>query len=158
MLQLRSGDLISVRRDDTLVRFAVLTKQLLFGGHWSFVFHGSSTPALSPSGPARRSPGFNAAVDFIVPNREGRVVRVSRDNDFDALMGPELLQQPPAKGQVNYQIWRWENGQRRHASRVRFTPSPTPDELAAPFYSCMPADWACDLAVQSWTPSLGRAL
>ena len=75
MIQLCPGDLVAVRKDGSHFLFAILSKQILFGGHWSFVFHGS---------------------------------------------GPELLQQQPAKGEVNYRIWRWKDGQRADADYVRF--------------------------------------
>jgi hypothetical protein len=149
MIQLRPGDLVAVRRDEAYFLFAILTKQILFGGHWSFAFH-CSRPAL-PTAPDRiGAPGFNAAVDFIVPKREGRVVRVSRGNDFSSLLGPELLQQRPAKGEVNFRIWRWKDNDRQEAEYVRFTSSPTPEERSAPHYSCIPADLACDLAAREW--------
>jgi hypothetical protein len=129
--------------------FAILTKQILFGGHWSFAFHGSQ-PTL-PSGLDRVGrPGFNAAVDFIVPKREGRVTRVSRGNDLSSLLGPELLQQHPARGEVNFRVWRWKARGRQEAEYVRFTSSPTPEERSAPHYSCISADDACDLAAREW--------
>lgn len=149
MIQLRPGDLVAVRKDSAYFLFAILTKQILFGGHWSFAFHGSRPTAPSE---ANRSDGagFNAAVDFIIPKREERIVRVSRGNDFSLLLGPELLQQQPHKGEVNYRIWRWKNLRREEAEYVRFTPSPSPEERTAPHYSCIPADLACDRAARGW--------
>lgn len=149
MIQLRPGDLIAVRKDDAHVLFAILTKQILFGGHWSFVFHGSRPTLPSASGDIVGS-GFNAAVDFIVPKREDRIVRIGRSNDFSSLMGPELLQQEPLKGEHNYRIWRWKNKDRTEAEYVRFTRTPTREEKAAPRYSCLPADFAWDLAARKW--------
>jgi hypothetical protein len=154
MLPIRPGDLISVQTDDGYVAFAILTKQILFGGHWSFVFHG-----VRETVPASRDElvdtGFNAVVDFIAPKRENRVVRISRKNDFSSLFGPELLQQRPIKGLTkNYRIWRWRNGERVEADYVRFTASPTAAERSLPHYSCLPADWACDLAARGWTANL----
>jgi len=149
MIQLRPGDLAAVRRDEAYFLFAILTKQILFGGHWSFVFHGSQ-PALPSDGSRVGGPGFNTAVDFIVPKREGRVVRVSRGNDFSSLLGPELLQQQPLKGEVNFRIWRWKNNARREAEYVRFTSSPSVEERSAPHFSCIAADFACDLAAREW--------
>ncbi len=149
MIQIRSGDLVAVRKDGVYFLIAVMTKQILFGGHWVFVFHG---PRSSPPVVAERAigEGFNAAVDFIIPKREDRILRVRRDNDFSHLAGPELLQQPPVKGQVNYRIWRWMDRRREKAEFVRFTPSPTDDEQRAPHYSCIPADFACELAARGW--------
>lgn len=152
MIQIRPGDLIAVRRNDAHVVFAILTKQILFGGHWSFVFH-RSRQTLPAKGEEVVGAGFNAVVDFIVPKREGRVVRINRANDFSSLMGPELLQQEPAKGETNYGIWRWINKERMEAEYVRFTPSPTREERAAPRYSCMPADFAWHLAERKWNVS-----
>jgi hypothetical protein len=86
-----------------------------------------------------------------VPKRENRVVRVSRGNEFSSLVGPELLQQAPLKGERNYRIWRWKNRTREEAEFVRFTPSPTAEEQSAPHYSCLRADFACDLAIRGWT-------
>jgi hypothetical protein len=40
MVQIRPGDLSAVSKGDSAVLFAILTKQILFGGHWSYVFHG----------------------------------------------------------------------------------------------------------------------
>jgi hypothetical protein len=153
MRQIRTGDLIAVRDGNTAVLFAILTKQILFGGHWSYVFHGNRK-STEVSSSAAAGLGFNAAVDFIVPKRENRVVRISRANDFSSLMGPETLQQEPAHGQVNYQIWRWKDGRRENAAWVRFTPSPTIEEKSAPHYGCIPADWACKLATRRWEPHM----
>ena len=151
MLQLRPGDLIAVEKDGSRIFFAILTRQILFGGHWSFVFHGS-LESLPSSGGSVASSGFNAVVDFIVPKRENRVVRISRGNDFSSLIGPELLQQAPLGGEKNYRIWRWNNHQREDAEFVRFTPAPTAEEKVAPHYSCLPADFAYDLAARKWRP------
>ncbi len=151
MIQLRPGDLVTIQNGDAHVLFAILTKQILFGGHWSFVFHNPRS-ALPSLGDKISDPGFNAAVDFIVPKREKRVIFVSRDNDFSKLVGPELLQQPPLRGESNYRIWRWVNGRREEAEYVRFTSSPTQEEMSAPHYSCLRADFACDLAKSGWKP------
>jgi len=150
MIQIRPGDLIAVKSDGLHVVFAVLTKQVLFGGHWSFVFH---TPREAPPSSQDRvvGSGFNAVVDFIVPKREGRVVRVSRGNDFPSLFGPSLLQQAPLEGEPNYRIWRWKNRTREEAEFVRSTPTPTAEEYSAPHYACLRADFACDLAIRGWT-------
>src|SRR2546425_207169 len=126
MVQLRPGDLVAVRRNGVYVVFAILTKQILFGGHWVFAFHGSRE-SLPSEHHECAGPGFNAVVDFIVPKREDRVVRIRRGQDFSSLLGPELLQQEPAKSQVNYRMWRWQNNRREKAEYVRFTPSPTPE-------------------------------
>ena len=149
MIQPRPGDLIAVRKGETHVLFAILTKQILFGGHWSFVFHRSRKTLPSEREEVVGS-GFNATVDFIVPKREERVVRISRGNDFTSLRGPELLQQAPLKGEKNYRIFRWKNNQRVEAEYVRFTPSPTKEERTAPHSACMPADFAWNLAERDW--------
>jgi hypothetical protein len=149
MVQIRPGDLIAVRKEDVFVLFAVLTKQILFGGHWSFVFRDPTSTATAVSHEFNR-PGFNAFVDFLVPKRESRVTRVSRGNDFSQLRGPELLQQQPLKGEANYGIWRWVNTERESVEYVRFTASPTRAEQGVPEYSCMPADLACELVARGW--------
>jgi len=149
VIQLRPGDLVAVRKDGAYFLFAILTKQILFGGHWSFAFHGSRSTAPAADDRAVGH-GFNAAIDFIFPKREDRLVRVSRGNDFSHLQGPELLQQQPLKGEVNYRIWRWKENRREEAEYVRFTPSPSPEERSAPHYSCIPADFACDLVARGW--------
>ncbi len=151
MLQIRSGDLIRVRHGDAETVFAVLTRQTFFGGHWSYVFHGAACGRWDAIAEASRS-GFNAVVDFIVPNREKRIVRLSRGNDFSSLMGPDLLQQEPPSGDINYQIWRWKDGRREEAEWVRFTPSPSAEEKSAPRYSCIPADMVCEMAARRWQP------
>jgi hypothetical protein len=151
MVQIRPNDLIAVSDGDVAVLFAILTKQILFGGHWSYVFHGTQSIRAAAASHAVGA-GFHAAVDFITPKRENRILRISRGNDFSSLMGPELLQQEPAEGQVNYQIWRWMNGLRHEAEWVRYTASPTDEERSAPHYSCIPADWACKLAARRWEP------
>jgi len=114
------------------------------------VFHGARSitdvSTIQPSGP-----GFNAAVNFIAPRRENRIVRVSRGNDFSSLMGPEWLQQEPSEGEVNYRIFQWLNGRREEADFVRVA-SPAVEEKSAPHYSCIPAEWACKLATRRWEP------
>jgi hypothetical protein len=151
MIQLRPGDLVEVVSDQASVAFAILTKQILFGGHWCFVFR--QLPTDTFVGP---QPGFNAFVDFIVPKREGRISRTSRGNDFSTLQGPELLQQEPAKGQVNYRIFRWKHKSREDVEYLRFTDSPTDEERVAPFYSCMPADNVCALVARRWKPGTSK--
>ena len=148
MVQIRPADLIAVQTEGALVLFAILTKQILFGGHWCFVLRDSTWTATT--GEELHPAGFNAFVDFLVPKREGRVTRVSRGNDFSHLLGPELLQQQPLKGEVNYRIWRWAKGERESVEYVRFTASPTRAEQGVPEYSCMPADFACELVAREW--------
>lgn len=152
MIQLRPGDLVAVQKEDTYVLFAILTKQILFGGHWCFVSH-QHRNVLPAAADVVLGSGFNAAVDFIVAKREQRVFRISRGNDFSSLMGPELLQQPPLKGQSTYRFWKWKNGKREEAEYIRFTPSPTREEVSAPHYSCIGADFAFELAAHHWNPS-----
>jgi hypothetical protein len=149
MVQIRAGDLIAVRDSDGYVLFAVLTKQILFGGHWCFVFH-NRVSQLPKSAIGGGNAGFNAFVDFLVPKRDKRVERISRDNEFSNLNGPELLNQPPLKGEVNYRIWRWKNCQRLEAEYLRFTAAPTQAERDSPNYGCIQADFACSLAAREW--------
>jgi hypothetical protein len=147
MIQLRPGDLVEVVDRTKRFHFAILTKQMLFGGHWCFAFY-EAPPALAASG------GFNAFVDFIVPKREGRVSRLSAANDLSNLQGPELLQQEPTKGEVTYAIYRWKDRLRQDVEAVRSTTSPRPEERAAPRYACIPANWACELIERKWNPGM----
>jgi hypothetical protein len=151
MIQIRAGDLIAVRTNEKSVSFAILTKQILFGGHWCFVFYKSLSelPAITTD---VANIGFNAFVDFIVAKREKRLARISRGNDFRHLNGPELLIQEPLKGEVNYRIWRWKNGERIDTEYVRFTTSPTEPERTAPHCGCLNVDFACSLASRAWRP------
>jgi hypothetical protein len=149
MLQIRPGDLIAVTTDGGSVQFAVLTKQILFGGHWCFVFY-DDVPGQPPHTSDVDRIGFNAFVDFIKPKREGRVSRISRTNDFSRLNGPELLQQHPLKGEVNYRIWRWKDKHRQDVEYIRFTSSPTAAESSTPEYACLQADFVCELATRKW--------
>lgn len=155
MVQIRPGDFIAVSHGDSAVLFAILTKQVLFGGHWSYVFHGARR-LTDLSGIEAVGAGFNAAVDFIVPKREDRIVTISRGNDFSSLVGPEQLQQQPAEGEVEYRIWRWMHGRREEAELVRSTQSPRAEEASAPHYSCVSADWAYRLAERRWEPHMSR--
>ncbi|HUP41023.1 MAG TPA: hypothetical protein VM115_12945 [Vicinamibacterales bacterium] len=157
MVPIRPGDLIAISQGQKVVLFAVLTKQILLGGHWSYVFHGVQQLTAISNIPTVGT-GFNAGVDFIIPRREGRILRISRNNDFSRLTGSELLQQEPARGEENYRIWRWLNGRRDHAEWVRSTPSPTAEERAAPHWECIPADDACELAKRRWEPHLTRVV
>ncbi|TAA36250.1 hypothetical protein [Pseudoxanthomonas winnipegensis] len=143
MIQIRAGDLLSVKADEGNVVFAVLTKKLLFGGNWCYVFH--------PREPLEDH-GFNAFVDFIVPKREGRVTRLSSGNDFSNLGGPELLKQHPTRGEKGYAIYRWSNFSIASVTHIRTTQYPTKEELAAPEYACLPAEFACELALRQWQP------
>jgi hypothetical protein len=148
MLQLRAGDLVSIQKADVSVTFAILTRQILFGGHWSFVFYVGETELLDPGD--SDCIGFNAFVDFIVPKREERITRKARGNDFSQLVGPELLNQQPLKGETNYRIWRWRRNKREEVEYVRFTPQPTAAELHSPYYGCLQADFVCDLSARHW--------
>jgi hypothetical protein len=152
VLQHRAGDLLAVQNQDLFVLFAVLTKAIIFGGNWTFVFY--QLYDRLPSQPSTWNPsqGFNAFVDLIAPKREGRLHRISRGNDFAALAGPRLLQQEPTLGSRNFQIYRWRNkSERSGVEYVHFTDKPTPEEAAAPRYSCLSADFAWDLAARNWT-------
>jgi len=146
MIQIRSGDLLKVSFEGRDVVFAVLTKKVLFGGNWCYVFH--ETPGTDLS----RVSGFNAFVDFIVPKRQGRVARVSSENDLSGLGGPGLLKQQPNREKSTYAVYRWSNFQVDSVVHVRTTASPTKEELSAPEYSCLPADFACELALRQWRP------
>ena len=151
MIQVRAGDLLTVDAASGPVSFAVLTKHVLFGGNWCFVFFTVQT-ATSAACDKNRHDGFNAFVDFIEPKRNGRVRRVAGGCNFSHLNGPELLKQCPLKGEVRFGIWRWKDGQRLSAESVRSTASPTDAEREAPEYSCFPADFACELAARRWNP------
>jgi hypothetical protein len=149
MLQIRPYDLLAVKHRDEFFLFAVLTKQILFGGHWVFVFH-EQHPTLPAPGVNVAGLGFNVAVDFLRPAREQRLHRLSRKNDFQALRGPDWLQQEPLPGDTEYQIWKWIDGSRERADLIRRTPSPTEEERSAPHYTCLQADFACELARRKW--------
>src|SRR3546814_651 len=146
MIQTRAGDLLSVMTDDGAITFAVLTKKLLFGGNWCYVFY--KTSAEQPEG----HHGFNAFVDFIVPKRDGRVTRLSGGNDFSTFIGHELLKQQPTRGKTSFSIYRWSNLSIASVTHIRTTSSPTENERAAPEYMCLPADFACELALRQWRP------
>jgi len=106
--------LVAVQVDHSFYLFAILSKQILFGGHWVFAFHGARK-VLPPAGEKVDGSGYNAVVDFIVAKREGRVFRVNSGNDFSHLLGPDLLQQEPFEGEPNCQIFRWKRGLRKEA-------------------------------------------
>jgi hypothetical protein len=108
------NDLFAVQVDQSFYLFAILTKQILFGGHWVFAFRGARK-VPPPAGEKVDGPGYNAVVDFIVAKREGRVFRVNSGNDFSHLLGPEFLQQESFEGEPNYQIFRWKGGGRKEA-------------------------------------------
>lgn len=146
MIQIRAGDLLSVKTDEGHVVFAVLTKKLLFGGNWCYVFHQTTVAQL------QEDHGFNAFVDFIIPKREDRVTRLSSGNDFSNLGGPELLKQQPTRGKTSYSIYRWSNFRIDSVTHIRTTTSPTKEELSAPEYACLPAGFACELALRQWRP------
>lgn len=152
MLQLRPGDLVAVENSGTYVVAAILTKQILFGGQWSFIFHGAHDGVPASFAVESAPSGFNAAVDFIVPKREKRLTRISRGNSFADLLGPELVTQAPLPGGTNYRIWKWKGGRREGADFVRFTPTPTDEERLAPPYSCLAAEFACQLGARGWKP------
>ena len=146
MIQIRVGDLLSVKTDDGDVVFAVLTKKVLFGGNWCYVFYPSESRQMGAGN------GFNAFVDFIVPKRDGRVTRISRGNEFSTPSGQLLLKQQPTRGETAYSVYRWSNLSVASVTHIRTTSSPTQDELAAPEYMCLPADFACELAIRRWRP------
>jgi hypothetical protein len=144
--------LVAIENDGSHIVAAILTKQILFGGHWSFLFHGTHEALPKDFHVAGRTTGFNAAVDFIIPKREKRLSRISRGNSFSALLGPELVTQAPLRGEQNYRVWKWRGGEREAAEYVRFTSTPTLEERSAPPYSCLAADFAWKLAARGWTP------
>jgi hypothetical protein len=152
MLQLRPGDLVAIENDGVHVVAAILTKQILFGGHWSFMFHGTHEAVPSKLDFAGKPSGFNAAVDFILPKREGRLTRILRDGSFSALLGPELVTQAPLRGEKNYRVWKWNGGSRQETEFVRFTPTPSVEEQTAPPHGCLAADFAWKLAARGWSP------
>jgi hypothetical protein len=149
MIQIRAGDFVAVLHEDTWVSFAVLGKQILFGGHWCFAYY-AVQPQVPSSDFVLTGTGFNVFINFIVPKRDERLGRISRGNDFSALKGPELLVQQPVKGEVNYEIWRWKSRRREEAEYVRFTPAPSQEERCSPEYACFPADLVCELVKREW--------
>lgn len=84
MIQLRTGDLIAVRRDDAYVLFAILTRQILFGGHWSFVFRHSRK-----EDDGRPAPDSTLWWTSSCQNAKTASFAISRGNDFFSLMGPD---------------------------------------------------------------------
>jgi len=150
MLQIRPGDLVAIQKNDLYVDIVVLTSKLLFGGHWCFVVHNARREISTAE--VECSSGFNAFVDLIVPKRENRLSRIRRDVDPSSIWGPSLLQQPPLKGEKNYRIWQWKDGKREDVEYLRFTPSPSKEELNSPHYSTFAADFAWDLASRGWMP------
>src|SRR5690606_11130770 len=125
--------------DQHEVVFDILTKKVLFGGNWCYVFH--NVPSSSLSG----SPGFNAFVDFLVPKRLGRVERLSSHNSFVGLEGPDSPNQQPTRCESEYVMYRWSNMLVGSVEQLRTTMSPTTTELAAPEYSCLPANFSSEL-------------
>jgi hypothetical protein len=91
-------------------------------------------------------------VDFIVPKREERIVRISQENTFSFLFGAKLVAQAPIRDEKNYRVWKWVGENRDAAEFVRFTPTPTAEERAAPPYNCLAADFAWTLAARNWLP------
>lgn len=97
MLQIRPGDLVAIKRDGLYVLAAVLS-----GGHWCFVAHHARYELPKDEAGERISPGFNALVDFIVPKREGRIVRLRRSAEFSSLCGSSFNFTRPRRGEFDY--------------------------------------------------------
>src|SRR3546814_11306030 len=115
MIQTRAGDLLSVMTDDGAITFAVLTKKLLFGGNWCYVFY--KTSAEQPDG----HHGFNAFVDCIVPKRDGRVTRLSGGIDLSTFIGNELLTQQPTRYKKSFSIIQWTHPSIASVNHIRTT-------------------------------------
>jgi len=79
MVQIRPGDLIAAKTDGVSIHFAVLTKQILFGGHWRFAFY-DLLPEVPPCTSEVAHIGFNAFVDFIQAKREASVAGTLRND------------------------------------------------------------------------------
>jgi hypothetical protein len=152
VLQIRPGDLVAIERDGLYVLAAILTRQLLFGGHWCFLAHHARHELPKDEADERISPGYNAFVDFIGPKREGRIVRLRRSAEFSSLYGASLLQQPPLEDEKNFRIWQWKDDRRETVEFVRITTSPTKRERHCAHYCCFSADFAWELAARAWTP------
>jgi hypothetical protein len=133
---------------------------VLFGGNWSFVYHGAFPQLLGADAIQVWEPrGFNAVVDYIAPNREKRLFRIIPKVDLKRYPDPPLLKShfgPPIAQRDFWRILRWVDKESTRAEVIKTTYHPTRRELTFPVYACLSADHAWQLAAQKWTPECER--
>jgi hypothetical protein len=159
MIRIAPGDVLAIQHDGRYVYAAVLTRQILFGGHWSFIYHGAF-PRLMPIDEllAVELRGFNAVVDYIQPNREKRLVRIAKKVDTSRYPNPPLVKShfgPPIARRDVWKILRWTDKEQQ-VVEIKMTYEPTAQELSLPNHECLSANYAWGLAERDWTPDQGH--
>jgi hypothetical protein len=92
VIQLRPGDLVAVSSGGRYFYCLILDRIRMFGGNWTYVFHGSSGSILTANQVLERThDGFHAFVDFIHAKREARLERLARGVDTRPYAGPGYL-------------------------------------------------------------------
>ena len=157
--RISAGDILAIEHNGRYVYAAVLTRQILFGGHWSFFYHGTF-PGLLPIDRflGLQIRGFNAVVDYIQPNRENRLIRLAKKAETGRYTDPPLVKShfaPPIARRDVWKILKWTNKEQTDAEEIKTTYDPTAEELSLPNHGCLSADFAWKLAEQEWTPDQG---
>jgi hypothetical protein len=92
VIQIRRGDLVEISSQGHHYYCLVLDQIRMFGGNWTYVFHGFSNANLTADQVLERNGGgFHAFVDFIHAKREGRLRRLARSVDIRPYTGPGYL-------------------------------------------------------------------
>lgn len=80
MIKPRIGDLLVIKEGRKHYYVVVLTKVVQFGGHIVFAFHNAGKKC-KPERLTADHAGFNICTDLLLPNREGRIERLTTFDD-----------------------------------------------------------------------------
>ena len=151
MIQIRAGDIIAVERGGRFFVAVLLTNQVMFGGHWTFVFHVLRDELPTASSICLDPPvGFHAFVDFIWPKRESRLFRIARRVEIGRYGNPMLLQSVDG---ARYHLVQWSDKTDVNGRKSgRWTDTPTTEESQAPHCATFGADFIWDLVDREWIP------
>ena len=151
MIQLRSGDLVSLAANGRFYYALILDLIRLFGGNWTFVFHRTSAEPLAPDELLSADPtGFHAFVDFIHAKRERRITRIRRSVDCAPFLGPGRLKRTlTLEGKASQ--WFISDMQLNELARVQRL---SPAEAAYPLAQCINEALLLARTDERWRPEL----
>ena len=149
MIRTSPGDLLAVEHGGHYYYAIILGPVALFGGHWTYVLHQTSSELLTPDAVLRGNPsGFHAFVDFIWAKREDRITRVAKKIDvtpYDTVT--RLKTTHTARGKA--EIWFLYDLEQREVGRVTHL---TQEQRRFPLRERIDDALLVELVDQKWTP------
>ncbi|MDQ4076708.1 MAG: hypothetical protein M3220_10755 [Chloroflexota bacterium] len=149
MIRLSPGDLIAVESGGRFYYAVILSPVALFGGHWAYVFHRSSSDLLSSetllSGDTS---GYHAYVDFIWAKRENRITRIAKKVDVQPFSSVDRLKSTHAT-QGKAHLWFLYDLEHQELGRVEHL---TQEQKRFPLRERIDDTIMVERVEQRWTP------